>query len=100
MPREDIQEEIYSTSKLNTGFSITRNGLLGGVIFGNVESVPNSISDNIQSVIPAGGLGLRIKINKFSGTNLAIDYGILGSGVRTVFSSIWVRFSDFWCTSV
>ena len=60
-------------------FSITRNGLLGGVIFGNAESVPSSISDNIQSVIPAGGLGLRIKINKFSGTNLAIDYGF---GIR------------------
>jgi hypothetical protein len=56
-------------------FSFTRNGLLGGVIFGNVESIAESISDLMHSIIPAGGLGLRIKINKYSDTNLSIDYG-------------------------
>lgn len=60
-------------------FSLTRNGLLGGVIFGNAQSIPNSISDNIRPIIPGGGFGLRIKINKYSGTNLAIDYGF---GIR------------------
>ena len=54
-------------------FSLTRNGLLGGVIFGNAQSIPNSISDNIRPIIPGAGFGLRIKINKYSGTNLAID---------------------------
>jgi hypothetical protein len=52
---------------------------LGGVIFGNAQSIPNSISDNIRPIIPGVGFGLRIKINKFSGTNLAIDYGF---GIR------------------
>ena len=68
---------IYFESEYR--FSITGNGLLGGVIFGNAQSIPNSISDNIRPIIPGAGFGLRIKINKFSGTNLAIDYGF---GIR------------------
>ncbi|MGC1389522.1 MAG: hypothetical protein WA816_00640 [Bacteroidales bacterium] len=68
---------IYLESEYR--FSMSRNGLLGGVIFGNVESVSESITDNFNSIIPAGGFGLRIKINKYSGTNLAIDYGF---GIR------------------
>jgi outer membrane protein assembly factor BamA len=68
---------IYLESEYR--FSLTGNGLLGGVIFGNVQSIPNSISDNIRPIIPGGGFGLRIKINKYSGTNLAIDYGF---GIR------------------
>jgi outer membrane protein assembly factor BamA len=68
---------IYFESEYR--FSLTGNGLLGGVIFGNAQSIPNSISDNIRPIIPGVGFGLRIKINKFSGTNLAIDYGF---GIR------------------
>ena len=68
---------IYFESEYR--FSITGNGLLGGVIFGNAQSIPNCISDNIRPIIPGAGFGLRIKINKFSGTNLAIDYGF---GIR------------------
>ena len=68
---------IYFESEYR--FSITGNGLLGGVIFGNAQSIPNSISDNIRPIIPGVGFGLRIKINKYSGTNLAIDYGF---GIR------------------
>jgi outer membrane protein assembly factor BamA len=56
-------------------FTLTRNGLLGGVVFGNAESVLQSISDNVKTVIPGGGFGLRIKMNKRSNTNIAIDYG-------------------------
>ena len=68
---------IYFESEYR--FSLTGNGLLGGVIFGNAQSIPNSISDNIRPIIPGAGFGLRIKINKYSGTNLAIDYGF---GIR------------------
>ena len=67
---------IYLESEYR--FSLTKNGLLGGVIFANAESVPYSISDN-YTIIPGEGFGLRIKINKYSGTNLAIDYGF---GIR------------------
>ena len=68
---------IYFESEYR--FSLTGNGLLGGVIFGNAQSIANSISDNIRPIIPGAGFGLRIKINKYSGTNLAIDYGF---GIR------------------
>ena len=45
---------IYLESEYR--FSLTGNGLLGGVIFGNVQSIPNSISDNIRPIIPVCGL--------------------------------------------
>jgi hypothetical protein len=56
-------------------FSLTQNGLLGGVLFANVESVPEWPGNKFVYVQPAAGLGIRIKINKYSNTNLAIDYG-------------------------
>jgi hypothetical protein len=60
-------------------FSMTKNGLLGGVIFVNAESVTENSRDGRHSVVPAGGVGLRIKISKDSDTNLSIDYGF---GIR------------------
>ena len=74
---------IYFESEYR--FSLTRNGFLGGVIFGNAESIAGRISDVIYSVIPAGGFGLRIKLNKYSNTNLCIDYGFGVRGSRGIF---------------
>jgi hypothetical protein len=57
-------------------FGITRNGLLGGVVFVNAQSFsqwPGNYS--FQYVQPAAGLGLRVKLNKTSKTNIDIDYG-------------------------
>ena len=54
---------------------LTRNGLFGMVIFGNFESFSNINTWQFESIAPAGGLGLRIKVNKYSRTNIAIDYG-------------------------
>jgi len=68
-------------------FSLIRNGLLGGVVFGNAESFFKNWSDK-HSAIPGGGLGLRIKINKFSNTNLAIDYGFGVEGSRGFFFNL------------
>ena len=56
-------------------FGITRNGLLGGVIFANVQSFSKETYIKLHDINPAWGGGLRIKLNKFSGTNLCIDYG-------------------------
>jgi hemolysin activation/secretion protein len=56
-------------------FGLTRNGLLGGVVFGNAESILKSTTSKLNAVIPGGGFGLRIKVNKHSNTNVAIDYG-------------------------
>jgi outer membrane protein assembly factor BamA len=63
-------------------FGITRNGLIGGVVFANAQSFTEPESGKFQYLIPGYGTGLRISLNKFSRTNLCIDYGwgIHGSG--------------------
>lgn len=54
---------------------ITRNGLLGFVIFANVNSASQPNTRHFEYLNPAAGAGLRIKYNKKSGTNICIDYG-------------------------
>ena len=56
-------------------FRITKNGLLGGVLFTNVESVADVNTYHFGSVLPGYGFGIRIKANKKSNVNFAIDYG-------------------------
>jgi hypothetical protein len=67
---------------------LTRNGLLGAVIFGDVETLSEKISSNYSSPIPGGGFGLRIKINKKSNTNVAIDYGFGKEGSHGFFFNL------------
>jgi hypothetical protein len=55
---------------------ITRNGLLGFVVFANINSTSQANSHNFAYVNPAAGTGLRIKFNKKSDTNICIDYGV------------------------
>lgn len=55
---------------------ILQNGLLGFVVFANVNSVAEPATNKFSYWRPAGGSGLRIKFNKKSNTNIAIDYGI------------------------
>jgi outer membrane protein assembly factor BamA len=70
-------------------FGITRNRLLGGVIFTNAQSVTElsvmrgRVQDGtFEKVVPAVGGGLRLNLNKASHTNLAIDYGFGFDGSR------------------
>ncbi|MDP4223176.1 MAG: BamA/TamA family outer membrane protein [Bacteroidota bacterium] len=77
---------IYIESEYR--FSLTKNGLLGAVIFGNAESIPESPSSDLGPLIPGGGFGLRIKVNKFSDTNLCIDYGFGVRGSRGFFLNL------------
>ena len=56
-------------------FQITNNGLLGGVVFANAESFTEYPSNKFNTVFFAKGIGLRIKINKNTKSNLTIDYG-------------------------
>jgi hypothetical protein len=57
-------------------YHITRNGLLGGVVFADAESLSELNSNQFQVISPAVGLGLRIKFNKFSNTNVGIDFAV------------------------
>ncbi len=52
---------------------ITANGLLGFVVFTDVNTVSGS-GTLFKSWHPAAGTGLRIKFNKGSNTNIGIDY--------------------------
>ena len=61
---------------------LTRNGLFGMVIFGNAESVTKTGVRDVNVIAPGYGAGLRIKLNKFSSTNLAVDYGFGVGGSR------------------
>ncbi|HTI12580.1 MAG TPA: hypothetical protein VL832_28600 [Puia sp.] len=63
-------------------FGITSNGLFGGVIFANAQSFSEPGSGRFQYITPGYGAGLRVSLNKFSRTNLCVDYGwgINGSG--------------------
>jgi hypothetical protein len=63
-------------------FDISRNGLIGVVIFANAESLSELQSNKFEVISPGVGIGLRIKFNKFSGTNVCIDYGIGVKGSR------------------
>ncbi|MBS1530008.1 MAG: BamA/TamA family outer membrane protein [Bacteroidetes bacterium] len=62
---------------------ILSNGLLGMVVFANVNSVSQPVTGNFAYWHPAGGAGLRVKFNKKSDTNITIDYGF-SEGYRAV----------------
>jgi hypothetical protein len=56
-------------------FRITNNGLIGGVLFMNTQAFTSNTDNVINTIAPGWGTGLRVKFNKFSRTNIAIDYG-------------------------
>ncbi|MEJ7680409.1 MAG: hypothetical protein WKG06_21660 [Segetibacter sp.] len=55
---------------------LTINGLLGYVVFANFNIITDPANNRFTGPHPALGTGLRIKFNKRSDTNIAIDYGI------------------------
>jgi hypothetical protein len=50
------------------------NGLLGCVVFGNLQTFSEKISGLYHVAVPGYGAGLRVKLNKNSNTNLCVDY--------------------------
>jgi len=66
-------------------FAITKNGLIGGVVFANAQTVSEWPSNRFEVIAPAAGTGLRIKLNKHSNTNVAIDYGFGLNGYGGLF---------------
>jgi len=61
-------------------FAISGNDLLGGVLFVNAQSFTEQGNNQFQVISPGYGAGLRIKLNKFSRTNIAIDYALGNNG--------------------
>ena len=56
-------------------FGLTANGLLGAVVFTNLQAFSEWPSNQFETLHPAGGFGLRMKLNKQSDTNIDLDYG-------------------------
>jgi len=73
------KDELYLEAEFR--FGITKNGLLGGVVFSNAETFTEFQTNTFAKIAPAIGTGLRVKINKHSNTNVCLDYayGIYGS---------------------
>ena len=71
---------LYSEAEFR--FKILNNGFLGGTFFANVSSFSDYPSNKFTGVDPGYGVGLRIKMNKKSNVNLAVDYGIGTGGSR------------------
>jgi hypothetical protein len=69
-------------------FNISRNGFLGGVLFGNLQYFTPEISQQFQVLSPGYGGGIRLKLNKHSGANLCIDYGFGKDGSRGFFVNL------------
>jgi hypothetical protein len=64
---------IYSEAEYR--FGITANGFLGGVVFVSVTSPSQYNTQNFLYWHPAAGFGMRFKFNKYSRTNIRLDYG-------------------------
>ncbi len=69
-------------------FRLTQNGLLGGVLFVNGETLSAKPGTRLQSVQPGFGPGLRVKLNKLSKTNICIDYGFGHEGSKGLFINV------------
>ncbi len=53
-----------------------------------MQSVSEQQGKPLQSILPGYGAGIRIKLNKHSNTNVAIDYGIGQGGSRGIFMNL------------
>ena len=80
-PQDRFRGKNFMYLESEYRFGITKNGLLGAVVFANAESLSEFQTNRFEKVAPAVGTGLRIKINKHSDTNVCLDYaaGIYGS---------------------
>ena len=80
------EDMLYLESEYR--FALSRNGLLGGVVFFNAQSYTEETSRSFEVIAPGYGAGLRIKLNKFSNTNVAVDYAFGIGGSRGFFFNL------------
>ncbi len=77
---------IYAETEYR--FGITKNRLLGGVFFINAQTLQGPILGGFDRIMTAAGGGLRIKLNKFSRANFAIDYAFGADGSNGLFFNV------------
>jgi hypothetical protein len=69
-------------------YRITSNGFVSGVLFVNAQSYTGPQNNQFQTILPGWGAGLRIKFNKFSKTNVCLDYGWGINGSHGIFANL------------
>lgn len=77
---------IYFESEYR--YKVSRNGLVGGVVFTNVESFSGDISPAYSKLFAGYGLGLHLRLNKYSNANICIDYGFGQNGSGGFFVNV------------
>lgn len=70
-------------------FQLTPNGLFGVVAFLNVASASEFDTQQFKTWQPAGGFGVRIKMNKYSDSNIAVDMAFSSN-----YWSVWLNIGE------
>lgn len=68
---------------------LTKNGLLGFVVFANMQTFSEFKTNRYLYFHPAVGTGLRLKLNKYAKTNIVLDYA-----VSKEYSTYYVNISE------
>ena len=70
-------------------YQLTANGLVGMVAFMNVSSASEMDTQHFKTWQVGAGAGLRVKFNKYSNSNLAIDLAFSQN-----FWSVWLNLGE------
>jgi hypothetical protein len=76
-----IQQNRYRSNALldfesEYRFGITENGFWGGVVFASITSASEYDTQQFMYWHPAGGVGVRMKFNKYSDANIGFDVAV------------------------
>lgn len=69
-------------------FGITKNGFLGWVVFANAQSFSKDLKSQFSVIAPGYGAGVRLRLNKHTGTNICIDYAFGKDGSNGLFVNL------------
>lgn len=76
----------YNYSEVEYRFPILRNNFVSGVAFFHLQTASDELGTKLFQVFrPGGGAGLRILFNKYTRTNLCLDYAWGKYGARGFF---------------
>ncbi len=87
-----IQSRFRSNNMLDAEaeyrIQLSRNGLFGINLYSNLQSFTDINTWKFGNPAPGAGLGLRIKLNKYSRTNISVDYGFGRQGSSGFFVNL------------